>query len=496
MEAQAVAQRRRKLAFFWPERWLTPGNTRRLDTVFLVVLPVLFLFFLSLDEPVRSLACTLTVAIFLYEILIYERAEIYGLSGLRILSFPAVAYVSFTAMLAIPSVWVVLNEPSRAADTFFYAVNSFYLLFPLGLLFANYFFRIDLDQVGRLGRQNLVRPVSSQRVYVFLIILLVVCLAIMGRHISRMESVPLIELILNPGEKVKLAWLRLESINLLDIPAVEIYLYSWARTALYGVGVIASLFMAVITRERRFRVLFVVFLVFGLFNNSLTIAKAHTAALVLALALFFFLKNRGRISTRLMAVSMAAVFAFPYIVIKFTAGVPFTFSRVLYLLWLRTFYVPAWVLKKYFEIFPTYHSFLGGRTSHLYSWLHPEGHFPVANWLFQTLDVSTVTAGLASANYMSFFWADFGWVGIIVSSLLVGMVTHYIYWVLLRTCHYLKDVIYVTTVTVLAMSFSFYFAGANFPILIISHGIILFVLAFWMITSFRTRYEKPKSGVV
>lgn len=491
MEAQAIAHRRRKLATFWTDRWSTAGNSRRLDTLLLGLLPLLFLFFLTLDDPVRFLACTLTAAIFVYEILVYERAEIYGLSGLRVLSFPSVAYVSFTTMLAIPSIWVVLNEPSRAANTFFLAVNSFYVLFPLGLLFANYFLRIDLDQLTALGRQNLVRPVNAQRVYVFLVILLVVCLAVMVRHVSRMESVPLIELILNPGQKVKLAWLRLESINLLEIPAVELYLYSWVRTALYGVGVIASLFMTVMTRERKFKVLFFLFLMFGLFNNSLTIAKAHTAALVLALALFFFLKNKGKISVRLMAISAAGVFAFPYLVIRFTAGVPFTFSRVLYLLWLRTFYVPAWVLHKYFEVFPTYHSFLGGRTSHLYSWLHPEGHFPVANWLFQTLDVSTVTAGLASANYMSFFWADFGWVGILVSSLLVGMVTHYVYWILLRTCHYLKDVIYVTTVTVLAMSFSFYFAGANFPILIISHGIILFLLTFWMITSFRVRYNKP-----
>ncbi|MFQ6675262.1 MAG: hypothetical protein ACE5LH_02835 [Fidelibacterota bacterium] len=479
------------MAVFWTGRWSSAGNSRRLDTVFLALLPILFLIFLTFDEPVRFLACFLTGAIFVYELLIYERAEIYGLSGLRILSFPSVAYVSFTTMLAIPSIWVVLNEPSREAYTFFYAVSSFYLFFPLGLLFANYFFRIDLDQLTALGRQNLVRPVSPQTVYNFLVILLVVCLAIMGRHLSRMESVPLIELILHPGEKVKLAWLRLEALNLLEIPPVEIYLYSWLRTALYATGVIASLFMTVITRERRFKILFALFLVFGLFNNSLTIAKAHTAALVLALALFFFLKNRGKISLRLMAVSAAAVFAFPYIVVKFTAGIPFTFSRVLYLLWLRTFYIPAWVLHKYFKIFPTYHPFLGGRTSHLYSWLHPEGHFPVANWLFQTLDVSTVTAGLASANYLSFFWADFGWVGIIVSSLLVGVVTHYLYWVLVRTCNYLKDVIYVTTVTVLSMSFSFYFAGANFPILIISHGIILFLIAFWIITSFRTRYEKP-----
>ncbi|MEE9166918.1 MAG: hypothetical protein V3U24_05595 [Candidatus Neomarinimicrobiota bacterium] len=462
---------------------------KSLDAVFILTLPFLFLLFLTLDEPVRHLACVLTAAIFFYELITYDYAELYGLSGLKVISFPSLAFVSFTVMIAIPSIFVVLNESSDHAYTFFYAVNSFYLFFPFGLLLANYFFRVDLDRLAILRRQNFVRPVNANRIFYILWILLGLCLLIMGAYILRIEKIPLLELIRHPGERMRLALLREESMKLLEIPWLEHYLYSWLRTTLFAVGIIASLFMAVVAKEMRFKVLFVLFLLFGLFNNSLTITKAHAAFLILSIALFYFLKKGGKISLRLFLGSAFGVFSFPYLIVKFKHEVVFDFFRILYILWLRIFYVPAWVLYKYFEVFPNYHDFLGGRTSHLYSWFHNEGSFPVANYVFQYFSPTGISSGSASANYLSFFWADFGWTGLILSSLVVGVITHYSYWILLRACCWFKDVVYVTTVTVLSMSFSFFFAGANFPIIVVSHGIILFLIAFWTIEALRKRYE-------
>lgn len=218
-----------------------------------------------------------------------------------------------------------------------------------------------------------------------------------------------------------------------------------------------------------------VFFVFGLINNTLTLEKSPTAGIFLSIVTFVYLR-KFQLSTKLIFSSFILIFIVPITLIYFRYLDHPNLAKLIYIsLSYRIFVVPSEVLYYYFKYIPSVHDFLYGQSSHLFSWLYTEGTFNLDNYIAKVWWGDPKTSGFANTMFIGYFWADFGWLGIIFSCVMFGIIIHLLYWKILQVSQYSKNIFYSVFVTVLLPSFTFGFFGSNIPVLFFTRGIILVV---------------------
>ncbi len=105
-----------------------------MDKIFIFILPIIFIALIFiLDGESFYLSTALIITILIYELFTFRERTIYGLNGFRILSIPSLMFISFTALIAIPGIYITVIKTNPMRFTFFYAILSFYFIFPLGL---------------------------------------------------------------------------------------------------------------------------------------------------------------------------------------------------------------------------------------------------------------------------------------------------------------------------------------------------------------------------
>jgi oligosaccharide repeat unit polymerase len=447
-----------------------------IDKYLIFVLPLLIVLSLAiLDDTAGVYAAVMGLAIFSYLVIIYDERLVYGFNGIQILSIPSIIIFTFTIFLAIPSVYICSTNDSHSVFPYFSAHIMFYFLFPLGLKIAGIFKKIDLENLKKIRYAQFHKSNFDMVFFELLMTLLFISFLIFALYIIRVNEIPLFELIKSPGEYIKLNLLREKALKLLEVTIFEDYLFRWQRTLLLPFGIIGSLFLAVTYKRSKYVALFIVFLGAGLFINTLTLEKSPTAGIFLAMMAFYYLM-RNRISFKFILISFVLVFVGPILIMVFLHFGKENLFRLIYISFLqRIFLIPAEALYKYFEIFPHIHDFLYGRSTQLFSWIYDQGTFPISNYVAQVWWKDPLTSGYANANYLGNFWADFGWVGIVFSSIAVGMVVHLLYWKILNVSHYKKNVLYVISICILLPVLTFGFFSVNFTVLFFTSGIIVLV---------------------
>ena len=141
----------------------------------------------------------------------------------------------------------------------------------------------------------------------------------------------------------------------------------------------------------------------------------------------------------------------------------------------RLIVTPAEVLFYYFQYFPEKHDFLMGRSTQIFSWIHPEGSFSVSNYVPKLWWNMPETTGFANANYLGNFWSDFGWYGTTISTFIFGILAHLFQWKILETTDYKKNLLYLLVMSICVPAFSFGFFSSNFTILFFTKGLLLLV---------------------
>ncbi len=282
--------------------------------------------------------------------------------------------------------------------------------------------------------------------------------------------------------------LREESMKLLKVTFIEKYLFAWLGKIFLPVGILGSLFLAVLYKKTKFVKLFLLFLFLGLFNNSLTIAKAPTAAIILSILLFYFLVKQ-KITLKFVFFSIIVVFAFPFTIIYFSSIPEIRqFDNLLINGMLnRIFVIPAEVLYQYFKIFPNMHHFLYGRGTNIFSWLYPEGNFHITNYVFKIWWNVNETTGSANAIYLGNFWADFGWGGVIITTFLIGIFAHYCFFLIVDLSRYNKTIEYMIIMPLFGVTFTIFFISSSFTVILITGGILIIMIAVLLIREFKNQ---------
>ncbi|MHA1344539.1 MAG: O-antigen polymerase, partial [Promethearchaeota archaeon] len=344
------------------------------DKFLIIILPIIsLLLFIFVNEEIALLFGLVISSILVYELIIYNERFIYGFNGLRILSFPSLLLFSYTIFISIPSIFVITKTTNEIENMYFFSIFSFYILFPIGLLTSKYLWDINIDKISKMYYMKIKKSEYDHIFYKLLIHLLILCFALLFLYLIRIKKIPLLEMIKNPKSYAYMWALREEAFKLLEVNIIEKYLYSWNRDLFYPLGIVGSLFLCILYKENKYKVLFIIFLVTGLINNAITTAKAPVAQIFLSLISFYFLKE-GKIKFKYIVLGLLLIFAFPIVIYYFTTNPLLRNTEtILNALFYRVFLAPADVLYQYYKIFPSMHEFLLGRSTKLFSWLFEDG---------------------------------------------------------------------------------------------------------------------------
>jgi len=426
----------------------------------------------------------LILAISFYILVTYSHREVYGFSGLKITSIPSVMLTTFTVFISIPSIYIchVKSNNAEAVEPYFYSIILFYILFPIGLFIGNKIRRIDLNKYYKITNTKYIKTANDGLYFELLFIILSVSVLVFIGYLIRVDSIPIVELFKNPGEYYKLGSLREEALKTLSMSKIEKYLFVWVRSMFIPFGIVGSLFLSKLYFKKKYWFMFWTFMVLGLIINSFTIEKSPIAAIFLSLVVFFY-HNNEKIKFSYFVYSFAVILSGPILVLYFLQLKQNNVTEIVfYSLFNRLALVPADALYQYFRIFPDMHEHLNGRTSQLFSWIHDDGTFPVANYVAKIWWGIKDTSGNANAIFIGNYWADFGYVGVILSTLILGIIIHLLYFKLLSTTNYMKDFIFITSISAMTPIFIFNFFSSNITVLFVSRGILFIIILLYLIS--------------
>ncbi len=452
-------------------------NDWNIDRSLIFIIPlILIAVLLWMPEEWLIESSLLCISIFSYILLTYKQRLVYGFSGIRIASIPSTIVATFTVFISIPSIYVLMIKDHTNELTYFYSILLFYFLFPAGLFMGQVYRRIDLNRTWEILKGEIEILKHDKVFYEIIVILFSVCILIFCGYLLRVNEIPSIELLKDPGNSTKFFYMREDALKILQMTKIEKYLFHWLRSLFIPFGIIGLLFLFSSYRKQKYKFLFIAYLVFGLIVNTITLEKSPVASLFLSIATYIFLK-REKVKSSLIIVLIVITLSGPLLISYFLfidrADV---FNLILWSYISRLFVTPAEVLYYYFQYFPETHDFLMGRSTQLFSWMSSEGLFNVSNYVAKLWWKIPDTTGSANAHYLGTYWANFGWWGTTIFTVIFGFIIHLLQWKILDVSQYKKNIIYLISMAISVPNFTFGFFSSNFTILFFTKGLILLVV--------------------
>jgi oligosaccharide repeat unit polymerase len=396
--------------------------------------------------------------------LVRKTVDLFDMRRVTITSF---WYLTYLAMIFIPAFFVFADQPGAYRGAYLLAVESVLLTVPMGWWLANAQFGYQKIETEIYFRSPVAESGQSGLLYTRFKILILVAIGFTALYMKEVDTIPLFYLIKNPGEYLQLALLREDSFKLLD--SRFFYFYYLLRQFLYPFLIMVSLGFYLRTRQKKWLAVFVLSLVLGLFYNSLTLAKAPVAFIVLLVGIFIYLYRGGILNPKVIAVVLVLVLAFPFAVILGVSsedvGAQMAVSGIGY----RLFYLPAEIVYYYYEVFPNQVPYLHGRSINKLATLLGLPYFDTTSYVGHygyPIGLETVNANGA---FIADLNADFGLWGVLLGGLLAGYLMQAMHIYLVRSR---KTVSNVACYAFLVVAF-WYLHSASLPIVLASNGTFL-----------------------
>ena len=345
------------------------------------------------------------------------------------LTIPSFFYVSYLAMIYVPSFVVFGERIDPARWTFLIGVHLVLLMVPLGIGAMSLIARYRRTEHERFYTAPMVVPAMTTVEFHVTALLCVVAGLITVTYVAQLQfgRIPLVYMFTHPNDVDNLLQLREEAFKLLDprwnsaSSSGMFYAYLFLRTLLYPFLILVTWGYYLCTRERRWLILAVATLVFGGLYAAASIARAPLAAIVMRLMFFYYVFRGGQMGRRMTTALVVAMLAFPVLVTGLaygSDGVADAFLRV----GKRFFYTPADDLYVYFEVFPQHADYqYGGTLMKPLLKLFELPYFYIENFVYLYQFPNGVQTGHANAAFLSNLHADFGLVGVALGSLVAGM---------------------------------------------------------------------------
>lgn len=445
-----------------------------IDFFILFSLPIaLICGLITLSEKALFFYIILICVLFFFQLVIYRKRYIFGYSGILNFSIPSIVLTTYSIFIALPSVYVCSVNEHEAIYPYFYSIISFYFFYPAGLFLADSIWKIDYQRTNKIYKQPMEKSKYDIITSDYLWLVLPVILVIAVLFVFRINQIPLVELFLHPGDYARLSVLRDQSYLVAGISSIEKYIIAWQRAVFIPTLIVGSLFLYICYQRKAYLYIFITSFIVGILFNSLTLEKSPVAAIFLSLMAFYYL-HKNKLNLKVILLAITLTFAIPVLIMAIKFYREEGLFELLYISTLnRIFLVPAKALYAHYVMFPSLEDFLWGRSTNLFAWMHPDGGFPLSNYVARFWWKEPQATGTLNATYLAFFWADFGAIGVIISSFFVGFITQWVYYTFLTIADYKKNILYVIFSTCMLPAFTFSFFNSNFTILLVTRGVLL-----------------------
>jgi oligosaccharide repeat unit polymerase len=398
-------------------------------------------------------------------------------------------YLTYLAMIFLPAFFVFADQPGPYRAAYLLAVESVLLTVPLGWWLANAQFGYQKIEIEKYFRSPVADSDRTPLLYPRFKILILVAIGFTALYVKEVETIPLFYLIKNPGEYLQLALLREDSFKLLD--SRFFYFYYVLRQFLYPFLIMVSLGFYLRTRQKKWLALFILCLVLGLFYNSLTLAKAPVAFIVLLVGIFVYLYRGGILNRKVIAVVLVLALAFPFAVILSVSSEDVGAQLAARGIGYRLFYLPAEIVYYYYEVFPSQVPYLHGRSINKLAAVLGLPYFDTTSYVGHygyPIGLETVNANGA---FIADLNADFGLLGVLLGGLLAGYLMQAMHIYLLRSR---KTVSNIACYAFLVVAF-WYLHSASLPIVLASNGTLLAFGVKWYLERGSMHMSEQTRGV-
>jgi hypothetical protein len=335
---------------------------------------------------------------------------------IRLFRIPGMFVTAYLLMIILPTPLVYADHPTTARNTYLFATMVSFLCTITGVVFIYLNFPRGMASI----RHWLARPIktdnSARRMS---ILLFLICFLLLFGYVRQIGTLPIQQALLGGNSTLELAQAREDSLKL--ISGRIVYVYALLRSVLFPYVAMLSVIIASTTA----RPIWLAIATLSIFGNvvmaSATLEKSPLAASFIMLCFTWLLLRRKPLSPKRLFLIALVALAFPAFILLAVYQFDIPFSSLVDALWERLFIVPAEVLYFHFEYFPSMHEFLWGRTLPFLSKLLPGGPFAITNELcLYIIPDTAILSCSANAAYPAALWADFGWLGIIIGSFIVG----------------------------------------------------------------------------
>lgn len=325
--------------------------------------------------------------------------------------------------------------------------------------------------------------------YMFVFCMAVVITAV---YLKVLPHIPIFTLVSQLGQDIDLLEMRESSFKNLDVPGFFKYLIQWSRyvflPCLTSLALLDYLHFKRLSGFFKFWIFFII----SLFVIGMSTEKAPVVYFFIVIGLNIYFYKGGRINfSPKVILFIILLLTFPFLVFYFMAsasGASNPVSLAIINLFNRIVLVPSRIAMIHFDVFPSKHVFLNGASISGISDLLGVETFPLSNYIFVNyapaeLGFRPNPFGFANASYHSEMWANFGWPGVIISSLLLGAL-------LAKTDIYIKSVpktsFLVANYSIITATI-FSLTSANITTVLVTRGILITVVFLWVHNLLTTR---------
>jgi oligosaccharide repeat unit polymerase len=398
------------------------------------------------------------------------------LFDLRSLSVSAIVYFAYLILLYFPGIYIFYFYSDDFAGWFFASLNFFLIAFPGGVILTNLVCSSRADET----RNYYNKPVTAftgkafEITYVFVLIISAILVAY---YLTQVETIPLFYMLTHPGAADTVAQLRESSFKLLSPWGPLVYVFTWLRGMVLPFLTILALGGLLLAKGRRrfWLAMLVNSLLLAAFFASLSVAKAPVAVVFLMLLLAWYLLKSGRIGLRSLAVFGVLILFFPFMVVFIQNGLQLDqFGYAAEGMLVRIFVSPADDLYHYFRVFPDQVDFLMGRSV---TWVRLVGleHFDTANFVALYQNPFTLASASSTVAFTGNLWADFGITGVILGTLLTGVIVQLVQVFLIRQP---RNILITSLYAFMCFAF-FSLTATSLTTTLVTGGVIpLFILVF------------------
>lgn len=369
----------------------------------------------------------LEILLFLYLILILfilnRLYKVINIKYFTINGFYLLFFFAACSALLLPYVNELKNRPGY--ENMLLAIFLHFSFYALGIIAFNCFFSFNYkSSFSSYISDEFYTNSLEKRI---LKILLVVSVILSVTQIITLKTIPIL-MIFQSSNNVDYAELAITRSETFD-GGVLGYIFHLNRQLLIPLVTIGYFLIFFFSKTIKTFLIFFIVLIFAIVNNSLSSALAPVATLFL-LIFFSYLYISPKLNIRNVILLFLAILSFPFLVEYISSDNLSLFNSISHTADKVAYRYTGETLDRtlcYFDYYGIESDFLGGRTNKLFTIFSGEELFKVQNFMFvkhlPKEKLFYASHGNMNANFIAYMYSDFSFIGVIISSFLMGFIT-------------------------------------------------------------------------